>query len=200
MSRRSRIPLLCVATLLPACVDDGPGTPAATAARYVESLSSGDVAVAYDLLRDDVRADFDALHAALRTSAALVRASWPVAEQPALIERLGAALAEQTPEPRDFFAAILGGDEQFRIGRSGLLGARPMSVDVSGDGAAVSTLAGDTLHLARAADGEWRVAPPDALAATIAEARRVAEANLEHLRAHRMRTRELERGVVRPAP
>lgn len=199
MSRVTRNLAACAAIALCACMDDGPGTPSAAVSRYVEALSQGDGAALYDLLRPEARADLDALHAALRTSAALVRERWPVAEQATLIDRLGAGLAERVEEPRAFLAALIGGGEPYRLGRMATWGARPMSATVSGESAQVSTLAGDTFDLIRA-DDTWIVVPPGDFDEALAHARQVAEANLARLRSTSERVRALEQGVVRTPP
>lgn len=192
-------PVALAAILFAGCVDSGAGTPAGSLASYVEALAGGDRGAAYDLLDSQVRGDLDGLHAALRATAALVRSEWPASEQQALMERAGASLAERTESPREYLGALLGGEEGFRLSRLATWGARPVSVEASDGAAQVSTLAGDTFSLVLD-DGAWRVAPTEALAASLRDARRIAEANLESLRAHRGRTAALRKGLVRAVP
>lgn len=182
------------------CVDNYAGTPAAALSSYVAALAGGDRGAAYDILDPQVRADVDGLHAALRASAALVRSDWPTADQQALIERVGASLAERTDASRDYLAVLLGGDEAFRLSRLATWGARPVSAEASDGSAQVSTLAGDSFSLIRDEEGAWRLSVPETFAASVKEARSVAEANLAQLQSYRERSAALRKGTVRPAP
>lgn len=149
---------------------------------WVKVRAAGETPAMWELLHPEVRAEFEAWHAAERALVQEIKASYPAEDMKSALAAIGGSERAELESARDLFARFVTAAPAPASG----FGLRVKSEDIAADGASavVRTHGGDEIVVRKGGEDRWFVTLSSDELVRLKNARGRAEENLKRVRAN----------------